>query len=317
MSLRFSLTSAVAVALALASTNLSAQADTTRRTTTSQTRVRVTKESTGEVATRRDSAFIRDSVARADSLARMERMRQDSITRADSINRMEQMRRDSITRDSTARADSIARASAATTTTTTTTTSDTIRSPVNPTMSSESYGMRRGGFYMGLAGGAAVPTGTISDFYKTGWGAYVPLGWQPMNSPLGVRVDLGYARFSGRDPGSTGLSFKPDNPNIWSGTANLTLDIVRWGENRRGALYAIGGGGVYRFTNFFAGDRTNNEVQSAFEGSPTTKGGWTGGGGVAFPIGAASLFIESRYTSVSTTGEKTKWVPVVLGLKWR
>ena len=313
MNLRFSLASAVAVALAVASTNLSAQADTTRRTTTSQTRVRVTKESKGEVATRRDSAFIRDSVARADSLARMERMRQDSITRADSISRMEQMRRDSITRDSTARADSIARAS----TPTTTTTSDTIRSPINPTMSSESYGMRRGGFYMGLAGGAAVPTGSISDFYKTGWGAYVPLGWQPMNSPLGVRVDLGYARFSGRDPGATGLSFTPDNPNIWSGTANLTLDLIRWGENRRGALYAIGGGGVYRFTNFFAGDRTNNEVQSAFEGSPTTKGGWTAGGGISFPVGAASLFVESRYTNVRTTGEETKWVPVVLGLKWR
>ena len=315
MNLRFSLASAAALALVFAATSTaSGQADTTRRTTTSQTRVRVTKESTGEVATRRDSAFIRDSIARAESLARMERMRQDSITRADSIARMEQMRRDSIARDSTARADSIARAAAATTTTTT---RDTIRSPINPTMSSESYGMRRGGFYVGLAGGAAVPTGSISDFYKTGWGAYLPLGWQPMNSPLGVRVDLGYARFSGRDPGSTGLSFTPDNPNIWSGTANLTFDLLRWGENHRGALYAVGGGGVYRFTNFFAGDRTNNELQSAFEGSPTTKGGWTGGGGVAFPIGGASLFVESRYTSVSTTGEKTKWVPVILGLKWR
>src|SRR5204863_100855 len=124
--------------------------------------------------------------------------------------------RDSITRDSTARADSISRASAAaatTTTTTTTTTSDTVRSPVNPTMGSESYGMQNhGGFYLGFAAGATVPTGTIGDFYKSGWGAYVPLGWQPMSSPLGVRVDLGYARFSGRDPGSTGLSFTPDNP---------------------------------------------------------------------------------------------------------
>lgn len=323
MNLRLSLTSAVAVALALASTNLSAQTDTTRRatrdttrrTTTSQTRVRVTKESSGDVTTRRDSAFIRDSVARADSVARMERMRQDSVTRADSLARMEQMRRDSISRDSTARADSIARASAATTTTTTT--KDTIRSPINPTMSSESYGVRRGGWYLGLGGGAAVPTGSISDFYKTGFGVTVPIGYQPMNSPLGLRIDLGYSRFNGRDAGTNGLTFQPDDPNIWSGTANLTLDLLRFGESRRGALYLVGGGGVYRFTNFFSGNRTDNEVQSAFEGKPTTKGGITGGAGLAFPIGGASLFVESRYTNAYTEGENTKWVPIVLGLKWR
>jgi len=177
--------------------------------------------------------------------------------------------------------------------------------------------MRRGGWYMGLAGGAAVPTSNIADFYKPGFGVYVPIGWQSMSSPLGLRIDLGYARFSGRDPGATGLSFTPDNPNIFSGTANLTLDVIRWGENRRGALYLVGGGGLYRFTNFFSGDRSNNEVQAAFEGTPTTRGGITGGAGLAFPVGAASLFVESRYTNAYTKGEETKWVPIVLGLKWR
>ena len=113
------------------------------------------------------------------------------------------------------------------------------------------------------------------------------------------------------------LTFQPDDPNIWSGTANLTLDLLRFGESRRGALYLVGGGGVYRFTNFFSGNRTDNEVQSAFEGKPTTKGGITGGAGLAFPIGGASLFVESRYTNAYTEGENTKWVPIVLGLKWR
>src|SRR5262245_21485400 len=119
MNLRFSLASAVAVALVFGATSTaSAQADTTRRTPTSQKRVRVTKESNGEVAIRRDSAFIRDSIARADSLARLERSRQDSMARADSLGRIEQMRRDSIRRDSTARADSAARAKPVDTTTT-------------------------------------------------------------------------------------------------------------------------------------------------------------------------------------------------------
>jgi len=332
MNLRFSLASAMAVALVFGATSTaSAQTDTTRRTTsdstrrttsdttkrtTSQRRVRVTKESAGEVTT--PTRTNTDSIARADSLNRMRTdsiARADSMARADSIARMEQMRRDSITRDSTARADSIARAKS--TPAPTTPSNDTIRSPVNPTMSAESYGMRRGGFYMGLAGGAAVPTGTINDFYKTGFGVEVPIGWQPMNSPLGLRIDLGYARFNGRAPGSTGLSFQPDDPNIWSATANLTLDLLKWGESRRGALYLVGGGGVYRFTDFFSGDRSDNEVQSAFEGKPTTKGGITGGAGLAFPIGGASLFVESRYTNAYTEGDNTRWVPIILGLKWR
>ena len=308
MSFRLSLAGAVAVALVLGTTSTaSAQADTTRRTT-SQTRVRVTKESSGEVAVRRDSAFIRDSIARADSLARMEKMRQDSIARADSLARMEKMRLDSIARDSAARADSIARAKPPAPTT------DTIRSPVTPTMSSESYGIRRGGWYLGLGGGPNIPTGAVNDFYKPGFNVTVPIGYQPLNSPLGFRVDLGYSRFNGRSAGTNGLTAQPDDPNIWSATANLTLDLVRFGESKRGALYLVGGGGVFRFTDFVNTDRSDNDVSSAFEGSPVTRGGLTGGAGLALPIGGASLFVESRYTSAYTKGEETRWVPVVIGL---
>ena len=311
MNVRLSFAGAVAVALVFGTTSTaSAQADTTRRTT-SQTRVRVTKESAGEVTTRRDSAFIRDSVARADSLARMERMRQDSIARADSLARLEQMRRDSIARDSASRA------VRTDTTTTTTTTTDTIRSPVNPTMSAESYGIRRGGWYLGLGGGPNVPTGMVNDFYKPGFNVTLPIGYQPLSSPLGFRVDLSYARFNGRSAGTNGLSAQLDDPNIWSATANLTLDLVRFGESRRGALYLVGGGGVYRFTDFFNTDRSDNDEESAFEGTPTTKGGITGGAGLAFPIGGASLFVESRYTNAFTEGENTRFVPIVIGLKWR
>jgi hypothetical protein len=274
--------------------------------------VRVTKEATGEVTPRRDSTAIRDSVARADSIARMETMRRDSAARADSLARMEQMRRDSVTRDSTARADSIARASAATTTTT-----DTIRSPVNPTMSAESYGVRRGGWYVGLGGGPNVPTGSVSDFYKTGFNVEVPIGWQPTSSMLGFRVDLGYSRLNGRSAGTNGLSVQPDDPNIWSATANLTLDLLKFGESRRGSLYLVGGGGLFRFTDFYNSDASDNDVTSAFQGSPVTKGGVTGGAGLAFPIGGTSLFVETRYTTAYTEGNNTRWVPVVFGLKWR
>ena len=145
----------------------------------------------------------------------------------------------------------------------------------------------------------------------------MPIGWQSQNSILGFRIDLGYSRFNGREAGTSGLTSQPDDPSIWSGAANLTLDLVRWGENRRGSLYLVGGGGVYRFTDFFNGDRSDNAVTSPFEGDPVTKGGLTGGAGLAFPIGGSSVFVESRYTNVYTAGDDTRWVPVVVGLKWR
>jgi hypothetical protein len=38
---------------------------------------------------------------------------------------------------------------------------------------------------------------------------------------------------------------------------------------------------------------------------------------LAFPIGGASVFVETRYTNAFTEGNNTRWVPVMLGLKWR
>jgi opacity protein-like surface antigen len=306
MNLRLSLASAAVAALVLGTASTaSAQADTTRRAT-SQQRVRVTKEATGEVV-RRDSAFIRDSIARADSLARMERMRQDSIARADSLARMEKMRLDSIARDSAARADSIARAQQPAPVT------DTIRTPTT-TMTSDAFSVRRGNWYLGLGGGPNVPVGAVEDVYKTGFNVTVPIGWQPQESAFGIRFDLSYSRLNGRDDLG---GVQPDDPNIWSATANATLDLFRFGDSQRGALYLVGGGGVFRFTDFFNTDRSDNEPESAFEGNPVTKAGLTGGAGLAFPIGGASLFVESRYTNAFTDGENTRWVPVVIGLKWR
>lgn len=307
MKVRISLASAVAVALAVGATSAFAQADTTRRTTSEQ-RVRVTKEAKGEVV-RRDSAFIRDSIARADSITRMETMRRDSIARADSLASLERARRDSIVRDSTARADSIRADSIARAT--------PAPAPTTPVMTSDSFGMQRSSFYFGLGGGPNIPTGTVEDVYKTGFNVTVPIGWQPVGSPFGLRLDLGYSRLNGRSAGENGLTSQADDPNIWSATANATLDLVRWGENRRGALYLVGGGGVFRFTDFYNSDRSDNDPESAFEGEPVTKGGLTGGAGLSFPIGGSSLFVESRYTTAYTEGENTKWVPVVIGLKWR
>ena len=290
---------AVALTLGSAADALAQQRDTT----TSATRIRVQKDRTYGVAggavetARRDSAALADSMrmaAERDSIARAEQMRQDSIMRVeqarrDSIARVEQMRQDSIMRVEQARRDSIARA-------------DSIR------MAQEQAWYSARGFFIGIAGGVAMPQGDFDDFYDNGFNITIPMGWQRPLNPLGVRLDLSYDNFNGavfEDPLGD-IEF--DDATVWSamldakwllsfGTPDLSTPV-----RRRNGLYLLGGGGVHRFADF--GDDANDET--AF--------GLNGGVGYQFSWGMTSLFLEGRYISAFTDEENTNYIPVILGI---
>ena len=268
---------AVALTLGSAADALAQQRDTT----TSATRIRVQKDRTYGVAggavetARRDSAALADSMrmaAERDSIARAEQMRQDSIMR------VEQARRDSI-----ARADSIR-------------------------MAQEQAWYSARGFFIGIAGGVAMPQGDFDDFYDNGFNITIPMGWQRPLNPLGVRLDLSYDNFNGavfEDPLGD-IEF--DDATVWSamldakwllsfGTPDLSTPV-----RRRNGLYLLGGGGVHRFADF--GDDANDET--AF--------GLNGGVGYQFSWGMTSLFLEGRYISAFTDEENTNYIPVILGI---
>jgi hypothetical protein len=185
-----------------------------------------------------------------------------------------------------------------------------------------------GGLYIGVDGGAAVPSGDrFNSAQSTGWHIDVPIGWDPVGSPLGLRVTGGYSHFDTKNV------FEPtnmDSPQIFQGDADLKLRLPMTSAlSHRVQLYAIGGATYNRFKNvlqrndngsFTIGDATG--VAGVNGGIPTTidsdwhsAWGWNAGGGVQFGWGRTNLFVESRYTRFNRNGDLSQ-VPVVVGLSW-
>jgi hypothetical protein len=201
-------------------------------------------------------------------------------------------------------------------TTTTTTTTSTGELPM-PAMRT------RSGWYLGLAGKADIPQNALRDYYRTGYGVEGQIGWDPVNSPLGLRLNLGYSRLQNQ----TQFSQLRD-PQIYQavGDANLRLPF---GRGLLSGLYAVGGGGVYYFRNYtntlnvttnpgtsggVGQGSTGGSVTNVFNAEDKTQFGANVGGGIQFGLGNAALFVESRYVRIFTPNRNSDMVPVAAGL---
>lgn len=182
------------------------------------------------------------------------------------------------------------------------------------------------GLYAGLGSGAMLPQGDMMNSYNPGWGVDVPIGWDPVKSPLGVRVNLGYSKFNSASPAEI-----VNDAKEWRGALDLKLRVPfgRFLKATSGA-YFVGGGSVHHFTNYNESIyRTNNFVNTRFStpannaaviansnnvsGSQTNLG-IQGGVGLSLGVGPAELFAESRYTRVYTPGRAVNYVPIVAGV---
>jgi len=239
-------------------------------------RPRIQRESRGEVA--------RDSIAAGDSLARV-----DSLARADSLRRAAQM----------------------------------------------PSGLARRDVYFLLAGGVSSPAGDFDLPFDPGWNFTVAFGWQPQRSRWGIRGDIGIDTQTGDEfvtdtfpmvvgdgptEGFVESIFEVGSATIWSASLDVTLDLVRWRTDRLSAVYLIGGGGVHFFTmpemaiTPTVGPGRGNSGHYA--GERQTRFGLHGGAGVAFGVGRAALFVESRYFTAHTDNTNSEWVPLIVGMKW-
>jgi len=327
--------------LGAASLGLSLAADGQARTT-SQQRIRVMKESKGEVV-RRDSAAIADSI-RADSIARAEEARRRAEQmRADSIARVEQMRRDSIAAVERARADSIAAVEAARAAAEKAR-ADSIAA-VEAARRAEQlrleqlrnrYLFNQSGWYMGLAAGSAMPQDDFDEVgYSSGWNITVPIGFQRLDKPLGVRLDLGYSEFSGGtfNPGGLVRSSIPNtDPSVFSAELDLTFRFGL-GRSKTTGFYLLGGGGYYHwsdvgFQSGLAGIMGEDPTGGGDFDNDLNKFGWNAGAGLEFGVGLAAIFLESRFVNVigkddddftnfyGTRSNNVQWVPIILGVKF-
>jgi hypothetical protein len=184
-----------------------------------------------------------------------------------------------------------------------------------------------GNFYGGLAGGVAVPAGGLRDINEIGGMGQLQVGWQPVHSVLGVRLDAMYSRF--RTPAQFGtfaivnplttslVNFEDRNPNLWN--FNLSLKVAvpgiesAFGHAMTFQPYLLGGGGFVTYDHL--NQRTNhgflivnntgviqtedgiiltNVTADNFDSGWHTDWGWNAGGGLAWRIGNKELFVESR-----------------------
>ena len=270
----------------------------------------------------------RDSVDMAmqrhrDSLANIEKMR------ADSVARVEKQRTDSLAAIERMRADSVARA-------------DSISAARQADMNRYRFGGN--GWYVGVAGGASAPTADFKNLgYNSGFAVNVPIGWHKPNNAIGVRFDFAYNRSSGRNftgtiPAGSAVTLQNPNPQVFSGTVNLTL-ATPMSLMRNVRLYAVGGGGLYHFRSFggnsaLGGFLGNDVLQSNEANNKVTRNkfGAQVGGGLDWTVGTSAVYLESRWVNVfsdrddnvafddffgSNRSKTLKWVPIVLGVKIR
>jgi hypothetical protein len=181
------------------------------------------------------------------------------------------------------------------------------------------------GFYVGIQGGTNFPQNEIRNFYRNGYSAGGQLGWDPQNSPLGLRLNLNWNRLQGRDVlTQTGTAATTrvtlNNADLYSAMADakLRLPFGRFLGATSG-LYAVGGGGVTQFRNYanftnVTGVTPGQSIVNTGNPQNVTRFALNGGAGLSWGIGAASLFVEGRYVRVFTQNRDTDFIPLSIGL---
>jgi len=152
------------------------------------------------------------------------------------------------------------------------------------------------GVRFGVFGGADFPVQDQKDVFKTGWNAGALLAFNFGDAPLGLRFDGLYSELKTAD--ALQLFFGNGKTRIIAGEGDLVI-----GPRFAGGFqpYVMGGVGVYDLR--FRGQEV--DTGNVFSDT-TTKFGWNAGTGFAFPLGAGNsrIFVEGKYVSVSTNGNR-------------
>jgi hypothetical protein len=182
-----------------------------------------------------------------------------------------------------------------------------------------------GGFYWGLAAGSSLPAAMFNDSDHPGWRVEMPFGIDPIGSPLGFRVNLGYARY---EPHSY-IAPVLNSAQLMNADADLKLRFISvTPRSTRIQLYAIGGGSYNRFKDVLEQDHGLYSIGNTSYGTtvpfdPATADhawhsgwGWNGGGGVEIGKGNTNVFLEGRFARFQGEASTISHVPVVIGVSW-
>jgi len=208
-----------------------------------------------------------------------------------------------------------------------------------------------GGLYVGLAGGLGLPYGSLRTVNQPGELAQLQVGYQPMNSWIGARLDGTWNRFA-RNPSYGG--FMGDRSNVLNLNLDARVDLPIFnsllGSSVKFRPYLVGGGTYIRYNNLrmkisddsplfntclttvpatCVGDSraviaTNGGGVAFADDSWHDDWGWNYGGGLAFHAGRKEIFIEARairFKHDSNDNDPNPFkaayqVPIVFGVNW-
>ena len=153
---------------------------------------------------------------------------------------------------------------------------------------------------IGLAGGASLPQGRLSDGTKIGWHALGTIALSSLMQPLGVRLDAAYNRFAFSDEARAAFG-ENGNETVVSATLNATYRLPM--TNAPLSPYLISGLGAYR-----------TECSAAQNCDATTRYGWNVGLGTRLYVLRLRSFLEARYHRTARGESDVHYFPVTFGL---
>jgi hypothetical protein len=185
------------------------------------------------------------------------------------------------------------------------------------------------GLYFGVGAGVAVPMNNWRNSTKDGFAIQGMVGWFPHDGPLGIRIDGLGDFFKHR---KTDCPACPD-PRLWEGNADVVLRFpLDRTSHLNPVLYFLGGGGVDKFSNFLPYIDSKNVVVTAgsntyliypgLQLTPAAAGtkswffNYNVGGGLDWNVGPAHMYVESKYTTIYTTGGNSHYWPITAGFKF-
>ncbi|MDP9201782.1 MAG: porin family protein [Gemmatimonadota bacterium] len=147
-------------------------------------------------------------------------------------------------------------------------------------------------FQIGAAAGIAFPSGDLGNAVNTGYNVTLAVGYKPMLTPIGVRVEAAYNEFGGQAGGG--------NINIPAFTGNLVYAL----PGVSFSPYVIGGAGLYTPNIDVNGGREN-------------RFGFNIGGGIKIPLSSSfETFVEARYNRVTVDNGNLSFIPITVGIMW-
>ncbi len=157
-------------------------------------------------------------------------------------------------------------------------------------------------FSFGISGGAAIPTGNLSNGVNTGYdvGGHIALGAPGL--PIGFRGDVNYDNFGAKGAAGSGNG----SAHVISYMANAVLGIpVVPGLSP----YLIGGIGA------FSPGYSATSGSTTYTGSTGTKFGFDLGAGLTIPLTGFNAFVEARYNRFNNDGGgSTSFIPITFGV---